>query len=309
MKANLDKNRFIQIKNNKHAHAWKTFVADNLEYNQPTGGAKILWTSWFYVLSWLLFIFPGILVSSYRKKRIQKLTSHFLQKRFLFFQKWFSVNFEDVDVIGRPNEQYFLILIMQNRGIGIPGDARVNQWSNGYSFQTKSDVTINVASAIWRWTRSNGKTTQVYYRRKLYTWIPNKAVKWQNFHFELKRDTMLTKKTNTLENKYFNKKWIYPNNDPIKIRRLLTPATQEAILEKIEKVKNGRTFYFLKKNEDFLMSVSYDLKTNPFQINIPISVDLGNKDKVVDAIYNDVISDISNVQEWLKILVIFYRLI
>lgn len=309
MKGNLHKNRFIEIKNNQHANDWKNFVNTNLDFQEPSNKTKFFWSKWFYIFSWLLLILPGIIMTLIRKKKIKKLKEHFLEKRFNFFKTWFSVNFEDLDVVGRPHIGYFQQIARKHRGIGIPGDANIHEWSNGYAFKYQKDMIINSASIVWHWQRSNGKNTQHYYRRKIYLWIPNVAIKWTNFEFQLKRDNLFTKKTGTLENETFNKKWIYPNNDPIKIRRLLTPATQESILEKIGAFKNGKTFCFLKKKEDFLFSMTIDLKNNPFKIDIPVSIDLSKKENISKAIYEDVINDVDQTQKMLKVLAIFYRLL
>lgn len=308
MKANFSKGKFIDIENNSEIYQWEEYVISSFVYETPRGLKRLFWSTGFYIFSWIL-ILPGVLLSVLRKNKIKKIFSDFHEKRFSLLKKWFSDHYEDIDLVGRPDQQKILTLINRHRGIGVPSDAKISKWTNGYVFANNKGMKMNLATAWWHWTRYDGENDVDYYSHKIYTWITLPDQKWKDFEFNIHRDTIFTKTKRSLENDEFNKKWIYKNNNPIKLRMLLTPATQEEIVKKLNH-HNGhyhhtKSFSFLKDREDFLASLTINSNDNPFFTDVPTSVDLLDKHKIALAAYQDIISDVKFLQTWFEIISIF----
>lgn len=186
-------------------------------------------------------------------------------------------------------------------GIGIPGDARIVEFYQSIRIDDKNGFSRIPMFARWRWVRSNGKSTQVYYKNKIYiaTWGFNKRL--NKFRFKIEKDTLFKRNSSfELENEYFNKEFIYKHNDPIALRRVLTPYSQEQFIENLKKDRPlFRTMSMIKDNDSTIVS-SWTVPSNLRIFTIrafPVFTNFQNKDSIAKHIIKDTESDIDIVRK------------
>lgn len=115
--------------------------------------------------------------------------------------------------------------LSKNRIDRIPSDARIVNSSPAVEVKIKGKQNGIIMMGLFRWTRSNGKSTQTYYRPSAILHIDNPKSK-NNFEFSLNYKNKI-RKGEVLEDKDFNKQFQLDTKDKKGARLAFTPLVQE----------------------------------------------------------------------------------
>lgn len=328
------KQELADISSNSTIGEITKIVSDEIQFPEPTPFQRVVMETWFSLLSWgliagglligiiasvvsgtpigwiFLILLGGagvvmIILTAVQKSKYRKIISGCVQgKQELIYKLWFDKNYDDMQVTGGINDASMTELARKYRGGGIPGDARIHAYVPGYQMKGKNGAIIEVAIITWRWTRSNGKSSTTYYRKKVYMATFDFKETFNEFQFTMSKNGIFNKKRTELENEQFNKAWIYNHNDPVKLRMLMTPSVQEDALNFIK----NPTFEMSKIGNLFWMSEEISMGNSTFVINTRGSVNYKSKEAVVENLVRDVVSDIEELQKWLINISVFRTL-
>lgn len=250
-------------------------------------------------------LFLILLSYSKRSERKADINKDLYKKQDQIYGLWFDKNYDDVYLDKKIDLDKFGELALSHPGFGIPGDARITKIRPGYSIKSDNNLEIQTAVITWKYSRGTGKGSTIYEVTKTCMLISGYNPIFNNLYFSLSRNGKLQKSKSNLENEEFNELWNYECNDDVKLRMILTPSVQEAILEKID----NDTFEMRHVSGHFWITFDISSNDSTFVINPRKQVNFIMKDKIVDDLVNDVMLDIKEYQWWLTYASIFHTLI
>ena len=158
------------------------------------------------------------------------------------------------------------------RGPGIPRDAIIVLRGSYTIKGTFNDKTIEFANILWKWVRSNGKSTQTYYKNTGAITLVSSALK-EYENIKIKDDSVFSKifkkysenkKLQDFSYDLFNKRFdLY--GDPIKSRKLFNATEQEKYV-KISEITKKNVIEIKNKtiNIMFICKETFMLVNYPF---------------------------------------------
>lgn len=256
----------------------------------------------------LCFIGIGILGSKYWKIKTEnnQLFDKFKTIRDQSFMEWFNKYYDDITIsyplkkIGI-SQQYFAEIINLERS-AYNQTPRITNVYPGYQFETKKGIVIDTFIAtmlVPLAPMANASfIAHAHLGRELNQQIPvpyffavihNNEQKWNNFQVKIDYSRANDK---SLENDEFNAKLGYQSNDPIRLRMLLTPWTQE----QLAKQKNFR-WNLTRQNKTFFWYGKYIASNNIFDFKRQFKT---SQKQMINIIANDIIADIEILQDILQ---------
>ena len=178
-----------------------------------------------------------------------------------------------------------------NRVPWIPFDATIDRASAVLTMKIndKYEAVARIGRATW--VRSDGKSTQRYYKNTGYVQIKATGV-MPGFNYSLNHRNKMGGKKHDLESSIFNKAFEFKSNDGIKARMIYTPHSMEETV-KYKSTNKLRYWNVEKNNEDILIRF---LPHSWQDLNVDISAsDFGSLKNIKDAIYKDISDDITNL--------------
>ncbi|NQZ66244.1 MAG: hypothetical protein HRT99_03455 [Mycoplasmatales bacterium] len=279
-----------------------------LKYKEPNNSEKFWLSGWATFLFWLfvtlsLFIFV-FLFSSFNKKRRNIVQNLIPNKNKIWLESYAEYIKSYDDVIKLENSKIALKEIAnKNRGLGVPRDAKIIEWGKGNQVFLEEEKSLVSFVANWMWTRSNGKSTQTYYKRILYTIVDGADKKFTSKKLSLKDNTVFRGTGDLLESKKFNKEFSPSFEDKIALRMMLTPYAQENLL-KLKEQKKLKSFELRSLIDKKLLLLSINISQNrrPFTANLVKISDLKTRDKALASIKKDFLLDLKAVLNPLEAL-------
>lgn len=209
------------------------FTAPNIDFN----------LAWAAFMAFLILGVPfgGVIFSAYRlinaDKKNKKQIEKFGEIRYKILSETFNNRYQDIKLIGKISEEEIKEQLVKNIK-----SIRSNSWINGekanssfsrayegYIFRTKNNVILKAfqIEAMEQHPDSKNNTNTESFDYICFL-IENVPEKWQKFNFSISKGG---NSYGELENEEFNRNWNYFAEDPVYLRRILTPWTQEQLLK------------------------------------------------------------------------------
>lgn len=256
-------------------------------------------------LSFLVFKYLTV------KSANERILDQFKEIRNQTFFDWFNKYYKDIEIsnpISKHNIQAHYMDQISNLRINNEPFLNYSNIYPGYRFRTKKGIVIDTfIIKVWASFAPiplNGSMEMFQQGAQrveiphFFAFIDNPDQKWNNFQFQVdySRDN-----DNSLENATFNKYLGYRSNDPIRLRLLLTPWTQEQL------VKDPNFKWTLTRDENsFIWYGKYLVSNNIFDFNRKIKP---IKTQMIKLIVDDLVEDIEIVQRLLQHLSIYKSII
>lgn len=265
----------------------------------------------FIVISFILLI-PTMILIPISKKAIAHNRGQIVKLKRIrdeILHEYFNQKIADIKITEK--------LTMENIwGIYLPALKAIpsNTWINnrkileiipGFSFATNNGVKLHAFMIkmqieknylgyvdINKW---KSKKRKYKYHNYLCVIVDHPLKGWENIHFRIRPGKNTGE---SLENAFFNQKWNYSSNDSIKLRKLLTPWTQENLL----KAK-------YKFNFNHLSNLTYWYGKSDGNLFIFNGKATKSLLKTIDALTEDIASDFNDLAIMIEDLAIYKTII
>ena len=301
MKRTTQVPNFEQLKKEIYLEAEKQLdpIIDNAYNNLSTRDKKYLEAKFRILLMilglFLLFIPWIFLYSGINRVKQQMMAGVSMNKVYKAgFEKLKEVEFINAKHGASRKDLYV------NRIPWIPSDARIDRASPVLTLKIndKYEAVARIGRATW--VRSNGKSTQRFYKNTGYIQIKAKGV-MPGFNYSLNHKNKMGGKKHNLESSVFNKTFDFRSNDSIKARMIYTPHSMEETV-KYKGTNKLRYWNVEKNNEDILIRF---LPRSWQDLDVDISTsDLSSLKNIKDAIYKDISEDITNLYNIMFVVLI-----
>lgn len=172
---------------------------------------------------------------------------------------------------------------------------------------TIQDLSVNFTHIEWVLSAGNKKSD---YIDTLLVSVQEMPKRWEGFYFQMQVVKKLAKvlhltSDQNLENEEFNKKFFFESNDPVRLRILLTPAIQEALVKSYSQTKEASD-RVLTWNENFFSTAISVRDRNLFGLTIKKII---TKKLFAKSISREVVSKIKIIEEQLVLISTFREFI
>ena len=320
-KMKIDKNLIKSNLSQEQVEKFKDFVKSQVNFPPQNKFQKFFLSIYAYLIS-LLFAIAGVLFLAFGFLFFETITFYVLSLVFFLlgtlgfyfaystrrrFIKTSLENFDWQKVIAK----WFAFYEVENTNVELssdllksyknsinslrksPQDAWIKHQSPAYSIKNEN-IQTTFFYVVWQWVRRYKITRRIiihknFYLKQVYTFEQGFKEKWGDFNFSLQKGrTLFSQKHETLENDSFNKNFNYKYNNPVKLRMLFTPHTQEILLKE-----------FYRKNLDIIFdgislittsnNLAFGSDFTPFVVNPGRGLlkEKNLKTKIANDVYND----------------------